>query len=192
MGERLASWFAVLMLGAVLAASYWYAQTLQQSGAADSGRIGPVDFFAEQAALTGFDALGRPHYRLFADRMTHYARSDDVDLTNPRLMSMRPDEAQLEATALIAHVVNNGARVLMQGDVVLTRAADATHAPMRMETERLLVLPDDDRFSTDDPVRLQSGEAHLTAVGMDYDNIARHVELHNQVNGTFPPRSKPR
>jgi lipopolysaccharide export system protein LptC len=191
MGERFASWFAVLMLMAVLGASYWYAQTLNGAGGGDSGRIGAVDFFAEQVALTGFDAQGRGHYRLFADRMTHYARSDDVDLARPRLLSMRTDEPLVQATAQSALVHNNGESVLMSGDVVLTRAADAEHPAMRLDTDQLLALPDDDRFSTAAPVHLHAGSAVLDAVGMDFDNVARRVELRTQVSGVFPPRSRP-
>jgi lipopolysaccharide export system protein LptC len=190
MGERVSSWFAVLLLFIVLVTSYWYAQTLRLAALADAGRVGEVDFFAEGVALTGFDAVGRPRYRLFADRMTHFGRSDDVDLVNPRLLSMRPDQPQVQATARTAHAANNAETVHMQGDVVVTRAADGPHPPMRLDTESLTAVPDDDHFWTDAPVRLQSGHSVMSGQGMDFDNIARRVELRGDVAGTFPPRSR--
>jgi len=191
MGERIASWFAILLMAAVLATSYWYAQTLRAGNAVQSGRIGAVDFFAENIALTGFDALGRAHYRLFADRMTHFGSSDDVDLENPRLLSLRPDQPQVQATALHAHAINNAQTVQMRGKVVITRAASADRAAMRMQTDELTVLPDEDRFWTDAPVRLESDGSVISARGMDFDNIARHVELHSEVIGSFPRRGRP-
>jgi lipopolysaccharide export system protein LptC len=191
MGERVSSWFAVLLLFVVLVTSYWYAQTLRLPVVTDVGRIGQIDFFAEGVALTGFDAIGRPHYRLFADRMTHYANSDDVDLVKPRLLSMRTDQPQVQATALTAHAANNAQTVLMQGNVVVTRAPDGPRAAMRLETESLTAVPDDDHFWTNEPVRLQSGASVMTGDGMDFDNIARHVELRGNVIGTFPPRRRP-
>jgi LPS export ABC transporter protein LptC len=191
MGERVASWFAILMMLIVLGSSYWYAQTLRNQGVGDSGRIGQVDFFAEKIALTGFDVQGRGHYRLFADRMTHYGNSDDVDLTNPRLLSMRTDQAQVQATARTAHVENNAETVQMREDVVVTRAGDSSRPPMRLETEVLFAAPDDDHFWTDAPVRMHSGEAVMRAVGMDFSNLTQRVELRAQVSGNFPPRSKP-
>jgi lipopolysaccharide export system protein LptC len=191
MGERISSWFAVLLLVAVLATSYWYAQTLRVATVRDTGRIGEIDFFADGVALTGFDAIGRPRYRLFADRMTHYANSDDVDLIKPRLLSMRPDQPRVQATALTAHAQNNAETVQMQGNVVITRAPDGAHPAMRLETESLTAVPDDDHFWTNEPVRLQSGASVMHGDAMDFDNIARHVELRGNVVGTFPPRIRP-
>ena len=189
MGERITSWFAVLLLFVVLVTSYWYAQSLRLSGGTDAGRVGEIDFFAEGVALTGFDSVGRPRYRLFADRMTHFGNSDDIDLVKPRLLSMRPDQPQVQATSLSAHAANNAQSVHMQGKVVITRAPDGPHPPMRLETESLTAVPDDDHFWTDAPVRLESGRSVMRGQGMDFDNIARRVELHGDVAGTFPPRS---
>lgn len=190
MGERLASWFAVGMLAVVLGASYWYAQSLRQTEA-DSGRIGQVDFFADNVALTGFDALGRSHFRLFADRMVHFADSDDVVLTNPHLLSLRTDQPLVQTTALNARAYNNAQTVRLTGDVVVTRAAEGERPAMRLETEELYTAPDDDRYWTDKPVVLHRGDSVIHAVGMDFDNVARRVELRSAVSGVFPPRSRP-
>jgi lipopolysaccharide export system protein LptC len=191
MGDRVAWWVAILMMSLVLVASYWYAQDLRGQGGGDTGRIGQVDFFAEKIALTGFDVLGRGHYRLFADRMTHYGNSDDVDLTEPRLLSMRTDQPLLQAVARRAHVHNNAETVQMSGAVVVTRAGDANHPPLRLETEELYTAPDDDRYWTDAPVRMHGGDSVMQGVGMDYDNVTRHLDLRARVTGDFPPRSQP-
>jgi lipopolysaccharide export system protein LptC len=189
-GERLASWFAIVLMVGVLATSYFYAQSLR-GDTSDSGRVGTVDFFAENIALTGFDAFGKPRYRLFADRMTHYGNSDDVDLAQPKLLSMRPEQPQVQAVSHEAHAQNNAETIEMVGDVVVTRSADAQRAAMRLETQEMTVVPDDDHFWTEEPVRLTSGETVMTGRGMDYDNVSRHVELHSDVKGLFPPRAKP-
>lgn len=191
MGERVAWWIAILMMSLVLVASYWYAQTLRGQGGADTGRIGQVDFFADHIALTVFDAQGRGHYRLFADRMTHFGNSDDVDLTQPHLLSMRTDQPLLQAVAQLAHVHNNAETVDMSGAVVLTRAADAEHPALRLETEELLMAPDDDRFWSDAAVQMHGGTSIMQGVGMDYDNVTRKLQLRARVTGDFPPRSKP-
>ena len=191
MGERIASWFAIVLVAAVLATSYWYAQTLRSGTTVETGRIGAVDFFAQNIALTGFDSLGRARYRLFADRMTHFGNSDDADLENPRLVSLRPDQPLVQATARYAHATNNAQTVQMRGNVVITRAAAPDRDAMRMQTEELMAIPDEDRFWTDEPVRLESGASVTTARGMDFDNIARRVQLHSDVVGKFPPRRHP-
>jgi len=189
--ERLSSWFAVVLMLIVLGTSYWYAQTLRGQVVPDSGRIGAVDFFAEGIALTGFDALGRPRYRLFADRMTHFGSSDDVDLLMPRLLSMRPDQPRVQATALSAHVQNNGQSAQLRGNVVITREAGRGREEMRMETDELSAIPDEDHFWADGPVELRSDGAVMRAHGMDFDNVARRIELRARVVGTFARRGTP-
>jgi lipopolysaccharide export system protein LptC len=189
-GERLASWFAVALMAVVLVTSYWYAQTLRAGDAQGAARIGSVDFFAEGIALTGFDATGRPKYRLYADRMTHFGNSDDVDLVKPRLLSMRADQPQVQASALVAHASNNAQTVQMRGNVVVTRDASGGRPALRLQTEELSAVPDEDRFWTDAPVLLQSGHNVLRARGMDFDNVARRIDLRAEVVGDFAPRSR--
>jgi lipopolysaccharide export system protein LptC len=123
--------------------------------------------------------------------MTHFANSDDVDLVKPRILSLRPDQPRVQATALTGRANNNAETVQMDGHVVITRAPDGPREAMRLETESLTAVPDDDHFWTNAPVRLQSGASVMNADGMDFDNIARHVELHGDVVGTFPPRTRP-
>lgn len=190
MGERVASWFAIVLVAGVLGTSYWYAQSLRTGAVTETGRIGAVDFFAQDIALTGFDSLGRARYRLFADRLTHFGNTDDMDLEKPRILSLRSDQPQVQATALHAHATNNAQTVQMRGNVVITRAASADRAAMVMQTDELTAVPDEDHFWTDQPVRLQSGAMVMNARGMDFDNIARRVELNSEVVGTFPPRSR--
>jgi len=189
-GERVTSWFAIVLLTAVLATSYWYAQYLRAGLGGETARAGAVDFFAEGIALTAFDPLGRPRFRLFADRLTHFGSSDDVDLVRPRVLSMRADQPQVQATAREAHGQNNGQSLQMRGDVVVTRAGDAARPPMELRTDELRAVPDDDHFWTDAPVRVQSGNNVLRSQGMDFDNVARRIELRREVVGVFPPRSK--
>ena len=190
MGERLASWVGVVLMTVVLGTSYWYGQSLLVVAVPESLRTGAIDFFAERIALTGFDAAGQPRYRLFAERMTHFGSSDDIDLVMPRVLSMRTDQPQVQASALLAHAQNNGQTLQLSGNVVLTRAADEHRPSLRLQTEELSAVPDDDHFWTDAPVQVQSGRNVLHARGMDFDNVTRHVELRAQVSGVFPPRSR--
>ncbi len=191
MGERIASWVAVAILGTVLVMSYWYAGDLRAGSVRDVGRIGRVDFYADNVVLTEFDAQGRPNMRVFADKVTHYDETDDADLLHPRALSLRPDRPQLQVVSDTAHTVNDFETVDMRGHVVATRAGTATRPPLRMETEEMLVIPDQDRMQTEHPVTIDSGASHLQAVGMDYNNITDRMVLHSRVAGRFPPRENP-
>jgi lipopolysaccharide export system protein LptC len=186
MGERFASWFAIALTAFVLATSWWYAQNLRHEGRAAGVPTGEVDSDAQSIVLTGFDEEGRARYRLFAAAMTHYGASDDLDLVRPRVVSLRPDQPRVEAMAETAHATNNAEIIDLRGNVVLVRDAGAGRPGLRLETENLRAIPDADRYSTADEVRVQHGAVRVVARGMEFDNVARHLELLSAVHARMP------
>ena len=103
MADRIASVFAIVLLALVAGSSYWYSRSLQVEEAPASVARPMIDADAESITLIQFDELGRAKYKLFADRMTHFAATDDADLVNLHLVSLRPDQPRLEAVARAAH-----------------------------------------------------------------------------------------
>jgi lipopolysaccharide export system protein LptC len=188
MRDRITAIIAILLLATLAGATYWFSQAGRYGSLAQPvSREGP-DFVGNGITLTEFDAAGRPTNRLFAESMKHYAVDDRAELQRPRYVSLRPDQPQLEARAQRALVEASGERVVLSGDVVITRApGPGGEPPMRLETQRLLVLPDVEQYSTDLPVEVHRGASVIRAVGMDYDNISRVVKFHSRVRGTIEP-----
>jgi lipopolysaccharide export system protein LptC len=191
MRERLTSLIAIILLGVVTATSYWYARVLKIPKVALAAVPGTPDFEAEKLVITQFDAQGRARHKLFAERLLHYAETDNVDVTLPRLVSLRPDQPQVEVRAERGQVENSGERVLLHGSVSLTRAAAGATPALQMRTEYLLALPDDDRYSTDRAVEVDRGGARIVAEhGMQYDNIARTAQFDGRVHMLLPPAGR--
>lgn len=188
MRDRLTAFVAILLLASLAAVSYWYAQSARLKRLSTPvSREGP-DFFANGVTLTQFDDNGRATQRLRAEQLTHFAVDDRSELVNTRLVSLRPGQPRLEARANSARVESQGERVLLTGDVVLTRAAGADGAPpMQLRTQSLTALPDVDRYFTDAAVEIDRGDSVIRAVGMDYDNIERVVKFRANVRGTIAP-----
>jgi lipopolysaccharide export system protein LptC len=190
MRERLASLMAILLLGLVTATSYWYSRSLNLD---TSGRHTPpprMDADADVITLVQFDRQGRAQYRLTADRMSHFADTDDVELAQPRLLSLRADEPGVHAQARTARVENNGERVRLGGNVVLTRQTRDARPPLVVTTESLLAIPDWDRYLTDQPVQVQWGRNSIHAHGMDLDNVAQRVEFASDVTNRISPEHR--
>jgi lipopolysaccharide export system protein LptC len=185
MRERLASVVAIVLLALVAATSYWYSRSLNAERAGAPAVLQRVDVDADAVTLIQFDPAGRAQYRLVADRMTHFADTDNVDLAAPRLLSLRADKPRLRASAKMAHVENNGERVRLVGDVVLTRQSRGALPPLRVTTESLLAMPDRDRYTTDLPVRVERGRDAISARGMDLDNVAQRIEFGSDVVDTI-------
>jgi lipopolysaccharide export system protein LptC len=185
MRDRITAIIAVLLLAGLAGVTYWFSQAGRYGNLANPvSREGP-DFVVKGVTLTQFDAMGRATNRMFAEAMTHYVADDRAELQQPRYVSLRPDQPRLEARARQALVEAGGERVVLTGDVVITRAAgDKGEPPMRLSTEKLLALPDYEQFSTDLPVEVDRGGSVIRSVGMDYDNIKRVVKFHSKVRGT--------
>jgi lipopolysaccharide export system protein LptC len=192
MRDRITAIIAILLLATLAGATYWYSQAGRYAMiAAPVSREGP-DFVVDGVTLTQFDSAGRATNRLFADRLTHYASDDRAELLRPHYVSLRPDQPQLDARAQQALVEGSGERVTLTGNVVITRAPEEDGTPpMRLATERLLALPDLERYSTDLPVEMDRGASVIRAVGMDYDNLTRVVKFHSKVRGTIEPGTAP-
>ncbi len=189
MRDRIASVIAIVLLALVAAISYRYSRSLQTGTPAELARP-KVDADADEVTLIQFDSVGRAKYKLFADRMTHYAQTDDVDLVKPRLVSLRPDQPRVEAVAQLARMENDGERIRLSGDVVLTRASPPGRPPLRVSTEMLLALPDLDRYWTDRPVLVDRGPDSIQAHGMELDNIAQRVQFLADVVDTITPQPR--
>jgi LPS export ABC transporter protein LptC len=188
MRDRITAIIAILLLAALAGVTYWFSQVGRYGNLANPvSREGP-DFIVNGVTLTQFDPMGRPTNRLFAEKMTHFAIDDRAELQRPRYVSLRPDQPQLEARAQRAVVQGSGERVVMTGDVVITRAPGPDgDPPMRLKTEKLVALPDLEQYTTDLAVEMNRGGSVIRSVGMDYDNIKRVVKFHSKVRGTIEP-----
>jgi len=195
MRDRIAPLAAIILLTIVVGTSYWYSRMMRIPRSAPLPAPGTPDVVVERVVITQFDAHGMARNKLFAERLTHFEENDNVELASPRLVSLRPDQPQVDARSVRARVENAGERVHMMGSVLLTRAATAGEPALRLSTEYLLALPDLDRFSTDKPVEMERGPSTINAQSMSYDNIARTIDFQGDVRASFisPPaaRTKP-
>src|SRR5258706_12252213 len=95
-------------------------------------------------------------------------------------MTLTADHGRLE---------QKGERVWVEGNVVITRDADAKNESARLMTDKLLVLPDDGIARTSSEVRMESASSHAVADGLELDNKQRTLKL-DRVRATFKPRKR--
>ena len=188
MKDRITAFIAILLLASLAGVSYWYSQTTRlKKISSPVSREGP-DFVVNGVSLTQFDETGRATNRLHASQLMHFAADDHSELLQPRLISLRPNQPQLEARAKSANVESGGERVLLSGDVVVTRAPGRDGSPpMQLRTQQLTAIPDLDRYSTDVAAEIENGDSVVRSIGMDCDNVQRVVKFRSQVRGTLAP-----
>jgi lipopolysaccharide export system protein LptC len=186
MRDRITAFIAIVLLASLAGVSYWYSQTTRlRNVPTPVSREGP-DFIVSGVTVTQFSGDQGATSRLHASELAHFAVDDHSELQQPRLISVRPRQPDIEARANSAHVEEGGARIVLTGDVVITRAPGADGSPpMRLRTQRLTALPDLDRYSTDVAVEVERGDSVVTSIGMDYDNVRRTVKFRSKVRGTI-------
>jgi len=184
--DRLTAIIGIVLLLALAGATYWYSLRSQLEGMRHISAPDAPDFIAKNIVLTQFDPTGHAKRKVFSNEITHFS-DGRAEIAEPRMVSLRPDEPQLEVSARRAEVLNDGETVHLQGDVLIRRAAAKDAPALRLSTDRLTVLPDLDRYTTDAPVDMQRGRSRIQGVGMDFDNVARTVELKNQVSTLLEP-----
>ncbi|MGB2815871.1 MAG: LPS export ABC transporter periplasmic protein LptC [Burkholderiaceae bacterium] len=188
MRERITAIIAIVLLATLAGATYWFSQAGRYGNLANPVSLEGPDFIVNGVTLTQFDPQGRPTNRLFAEKLTHFAVDDRAELERPRYVSLRPDQPQLEARSQRAVVQGSGERIVMTGDVVISRSPGSDgDPPMRLTTEKLVALPDLEQYTTDLPVEMNHGGSVIRSVGMDYDNIKRVAKFHSRVRGTIEP-----
>ena len=168
-----------------------------QAGSASAIRVhqpqlGRVDerIFIE-THVGDLSAVRAPHQVvLLAARLSYFNENDDIELTRPRLVSLQPGQPQLQASSERARVTNAGETVLMQGDVLLRRDESRGQPPLSVRTERMTVIPDTERFSSDVPVLIEQGDSRLSGDAMDYDNLRRVLTVSGRLRGELAPAKR--
>jgi lipopolysaccharide export system protein LptC len=77
----------------------------------------------------------------------------------------------------------------MYDQVRIDRPKTPASTRFHMESDYLLVLPDEDIMRSDKPVRMMLGESQLNGTGMVANNATGEVRLASRVQATLPPRN---
>jgi lipopolysaccharide export system protein LptC len=185
MGDRLSGGFAIVILALLAGLTYWLDQLLV---APVAPRVKPPahepDYVVDKLLATRMNLDGRVRDTLRAERMMHFPQDDSTAMTRPRFMSFVTG-APLAVTSNTARASSNGGDLYFEGDVTVTRAPDAGQGELRVQTQYLHVMPDDNVARTDRPVILSGAGSVIHAGGMDLNAETRVLKLTGGVRGVF-------
>lgn len=145
------------------------------------------DYFVERMALLTMNERGEPAFRMEAQQLQHFPSDDRTEFSEPVMVSLDPARPRVTITAARGELLSGGDEVRLQGEVVVTRAATEKAAPLKVETDYAIVLPNEDIVRTDRPVNVIQGGHRLTGVGMELDNRIRQLRVDSQVRVVMQP-----
>jgi lipopolysaccharide export system protein LptC len=183
--------FIVGLLALLAGLTFWLDQNQSVAEArADSKLRHDPDAMADNFVMRRFDETGVVKYRLSAPHMKHYPDDDSSILTNPTLITYRPDAPPVTIVAKNAVSTSKGTTVFMWDDVSITRAASPERQEMIARMPDLTAQTEDGFAFTDSPVHVTQGESWVKATGAFLDNNTSILTLQSQVTGLYI-RSRP-
>ena len=184
---RPTSWLPLAALALLVGLTFWLHQLVQAPAARASGALRhDPDLIVENFNARKLGEDGRVLYTLVARKMVHYPDDDSALLDKVTLEAFEPKQPKMTVTADHGRLEQGGDRVMIEGNVVVTRAADARNEAARLTTDKLLVLPDVGIARTTSEVTLHSASGQAVAAGLEIDNRARTMML-DRVRATYKP-----
>ena len=181
-----------LMLSAVFCAfgSFWLVQVMQGEDNTPGGSAGnEPDYIIDNFSWVRMSETGKPRYVISGERLTHHPVDNTALVDKPVVQSLTVEHPPMTMTAEHALVSQNQNQIDLTGNVDIKRPAGAKSEPLRIRTEALTVLPDEDIVKTDKAIEMQLGASSVTGVGMVANNATQQVHLGGRGQIIYPPRA---
>jgi len=150
------------------------------------------DYTMRQFTVQRFAPDGALRTQIEGDVARHFPDTDTLEIENPRIRAIGPSGRVTVASAARALANGDGSEVqlLMRAHVVREPAAGEEAIDFRGEFLHLFVRTE--RVRSHLPVVVTQGTTEVRAAGMEYDNLARVVDLKGRMHGVFTMPSAPR
>ena len=184
---RPTAWLPLAALALLVGLTLWVNQLVQPAGnRADASKRHDPDVMVDNFKARKLDEQGLVRYTLVARKMVHYPDDDSSLLETLNFDAYQPNQPRVNITAERGRLQKGGDEVWIEGNVVVHRDPAPRVEPLKIFTDKLLVLPDEGIARTSSEVRMESPSGHATAAGLEMNNTERTVRL-NRVRSTYKP-----
>lgn len=184
---------AMIVIGVFFAfGSFWLLQLMQATDI-DAQLGGPPDepdYIVENFSFVRMTENGQPSYVLSGKRLAHIPRGDVSHVEQPLLRGVEPGRPPMTVVAKTGQVFHEEHRVELAGDVDLQRPKTAQSEALRVRTQALTVLPDEEIVKTALPIDMQLGNSSLQGTGMVANNATQQVHMSSRGRIVYPPRPR--
>jgi lipopolysaccharide export system protein LptC len=182
----------LLMLFAVFCAfgSFWLVQVMQgDDNTPGAGAGNEPDYIIDNFSWVRMSEAGKPRYVISGDRLTHRPADNTALVEKPVVQNLTAEHPPMTMTAEHALVSQNQNQIDLTGNVDIQRPAGKDSQPLRIRTQALTVLPDEDIVKTDKPIDMKLGASSVNGVGMLANNATQQVHLGGRGQIIYPPRA---
>ena len=188
---RIRYWLPLLPLLGLLGATYWLNQQAQPEPVKpDGSKRHDPDSIVENFSAVKLNKQGTPYFIMSAAKMMHYPDDDSTALEAPRLTLLAEDSPPLLATSESGSISRKGDELFLQGGVEVLRGAAQEQNQLKLQTESLKVIPEQDLASSDNAVTLTEAHTTVNAIGLELNNKTRTIKLLSRVKSEYVPPVK--
>lgn len=167
--------------------SFWLLELMRQEGgqpAPTAARSAP-DYYVDKFDVVRMSETGQPRYQISGAKLVHYPLDNSSEIELPVVNRLEKDRPPMMIRADRARIEDDNTKIRMHGNVNVDRPATPMAQYFHLQSEDLLVLPDDDVVETDSPVHIVMGRSELDGTGMYVNNATRLFRLSSNVRGTY-------
>lgn len=180
----------LLLVTLMALGSFWLLQIMRSpdnSAGPAAARTDP-DYYVDNFNFVRLSANGEAQYNIAGKRMVHNPTDDTHMIDLPVINSLSRERPPMTARSERAIVEPGGVKIHMYDNVRIDRPKTPQAENFHLESDYLMVLPDEDIMRTDKPVRLTLGDSTLNGAGMVANNATGELSLASRVQATLPPR----
>jgi lipopolysaccharide export system protein LptC len=145
-----------------------------------------ADYTMRDFLVQRYGPDGALRTQIEGDVAVHYPDTDTLEIENPRIRAITANGAVTHASARRALANGDGSEVQLLDDAHVVREATAEEEAIDFRSDFLHVFRNTERVRTHLPVRVRQGGTEVMAAGMEYDHLARVVQLAGRMQGVFP------
>ena len=190
--DTASSYLPILLMGLLALGTWWLIKNTPLPG--DQRAAAPLrhepDYTMTNFLVQRFAPDGAMRAQIEGDLLRHYPDTDTLEIDNARIRAIAPDARVTIATARRALTNGDASEVQLLGGAHVIREAGAKDDAIEFRSEFLHAFLNTERVRSHFPVTVKRGATEIRADAMEYDNLARVVELKGRMVAVFAsPRS---
>lgn len=169
--------------------SYWLLHIMETVGDIDPERFkNEPDYIVEKFSFVRMTPEGKPHYLFTGEKLIHRPIDDTSEVLRPVLQNLAPDKPPTTITAQRALIHQLESKVDLLGKVDIRRPESPAGEAVHVQTEELIVYPDEDRMESKVAVQAKVGAASIQGIGMKANNATRQLHFASRGQIIYPPK----
>lgn len=187
--DAASTYLPLLLMGLLVLGTWWLVKNTPlaeaQSPAAPPRH--EADYQMSNFVVQRFAADGAMLMQLEGRRMHHYPDTNTLEIDDARIRAIAPDGRVTLARANRALANADGSEVQLMGAAQVLRDGVGGDIPTEFRSEFLHFFRATERVSSHLPVTVKRGASEFRADAVEYDHLARVIELKGRVRAVFAP-----